>query len=188
MRTLTGATQTAIASGAIGAVLLLQMDYSPVVRLCSANHTLSWGGFDWSGAGSLGAVEPVKDATGEVQALRFQLSGVPSSSIALVFNQSARNRACTLRLALLDSNTRQILDAVLLGSFVLDQTTVTEANGQATIGVTALHMASVFRRVKPSRYTSADQKRLYPGDESLEYIVSQSTHADVWPAAAWFRK
>ena len=57
-----------------------------------------------------------------------------------------------------------------------------------TVSVTAEHIAVAMSRPKGARYTDADQRRLFPGDRALEYIVSQATHQDVWPSAAFFKQ
>lgn len=184
MRSMTTAAATALSQPQVAAVLLVEMAFSPVLRLCSAPVSIVWSGNTYLGAGSLGALDVVRDSSGEPAALQFTLSGVPSENLALALSQSARGRACSVRLAILNAGTHAVEDAVLLGNFVLDQLTISGP----TIGVTAMPMARVFARPKPLRYTDGDQQLVSAGDRALEYLVSQSTHRDVWPAASWGRQ
>lgn len=184
MRTIATAAASALSSAQVSAVILVEMAFSPVLRLCSAPVSVVWNSNTYLGAGTLGAVDVVRDTSGDAQALQFTLSGVPSENLSLALSQSPRGRACTVRLAVLNSATHAVEDAVLLGNFVLDQLTI---NGNS-IGVTALPLARIFARPKPLRYTDGDQQALSAGDRCLEYLNSQSTHRDVWPAASWGRK
>jgi hypothetical protein len=129
-------------------------------------------------------VETVRDSAGDAQALQFSLSGVPTENLALALGQSARNKTCTARMAILNADTHAIEDVSTLGVFMLDQLTI---NG-STIAVSAFPMARVFARLKTVRYTDGDQQRISAGDKALEYLNSQSTTQDVWPAASWGRR
>lgn len=184
MRTMTTAAAAALAAPQVTVALLVDMAFSPALRLASSPVSIVWGGNTYLGAGSLGALDVVRDTSGDAQALQFTLSGVPSENLSLALSQTARGRACTIRLAILNAGTHVVEDAVLIGNLVLDQLTI---NGP-TIGVSALPMARIFSRPKPLRYTDGDQQTISAGDRALEYLVSQSTHRDVWPAASWGRK
>lgn len=184
MRSLTAGALTVLSHERPPVILLVEMMFSPPVRVATSAVHVEWGGHTWLGAGPLGAVEPVQDTAGDATGLRFTLSGVPSESIALALGQSARNKACRVYLALLNPDTHAIEDVSTLGLFVLDQLTV----AGPTIGVSAHSLARVFARPKPLRYTDADQQRVSAGDRALEFLVSQSTHQDIWPAASWGRQ
>ena len=184
MRSLTSGAVTALGSPALGMVLLIEMGFSPPLYVASSAVSIVWSGNTYLGAGPLGAVEAVRDSAGDAQALQFTLSGVPTENLALAIGQSARNKTCTVRLAILNAATHAIEDVSTLGVFMLDQLTV---NG-SSISVSAFPMSRVFARPKAVRYTDGDQQRLYTGDRALEYLTSQSTTQDVWPAASWGRK
>lgn len=181
MRTLSAGGVTTLFGSKVPMILLIEMQLTPTLRLATSAVTISWNSQSWIGAGSLGNVEPLKDSAGEVEGLRFTLSGVPSENISLVLNQSVRNKLCILRAAILHPDTHVIQDVVTVGTFVLDQMVI---NG-SVIGVTAYPMQRLFQRVKVIRYTDQDQQKLFPGDRCLEYIVTQAQHNDVWPAGSW---
>jgi hypothetical protein len=180
MRTLTAGAISALSGAQVPAVLLVEMMFTTPLRLNSSAVTINWNGFDWLGAGPLGAVAAIKDVAGDAPGLQFTISGVPSENIALALGESARNRLCTVRLAVLNPSTHAVEDAPSLGVFRLDQLSI---NG-GTIGVTAYPLSRVFARPKPIRYTDGDQQLVSAGDRGLEFVVSQAQHRDVWPAAS----
>lgn len=184
MRSLTAGALGALTSQAVPIVLLVEMMFSTPLRVASSAVPIVWGGFTWLGAGPLGAVDAIKDSAGEPAALQFSLSGVPTENIALALAESARNKACTVRLAILSPATHAVEDVSTIGVFLLDQLII---NG-GTIAVTAVPMARVFSRPKALRYNDGDQQLVSAGDRGLEFLASQSQHQDVWPAASWGRQ
>lgn len=188
MRTISGAALGVLAGPVVPMALLLEIQFSPVVRLASSAVTIEHGGQLYHGAGSLGSVEPVRDAPGQPAALRFTLSGVPSENVALALQDSARGAACTLMLAVLDPATHAVLDVPTTWVGQVDQMPISLGSETAAISVVATHLGARLRRAKPLRYTEGDQQRLVPGDTSLRFTVAQAQRQDVWPAAAFFRQ
>lgn len=190
MRTLASGAVTQFASANAGPVVLfVHMALSAPVRLNSSPVTINWSGNDWIGAGSLGAVEAVRDQVGELQGLRFSISGVPAALLSSALGEDIRNKDCTVYTCVLDNATHAVLDVQSIWVGKLDQMPVRlAADGTFSIAVTAEHPGVTFARPKPLRYTDDDQQRLYPGDTSLRFVVSQSQTPDVWPAASYFRQ
>lgn len=196
MRSLSPSSQSALASGTPPqSILLLLMETNPVIRLNSTPVTVNYAGFDWLGAARFGQIEAVNDALGDESALRFTMSGVPVDAIALALGDAPDTKGArvTLSLALLDNTTKAVADVLQLFRGFVDQMPISydplEAGGvAASIGVICSHRGETFSRPKPLRNTDADQQRLYPGDTSRRFVVSQSQVQDVWPAASFFRK
>lgn len=185
MRSLLAASIAALSGPNPALVLLLEMQYATPLYVNSSAVAIEWSGRTYLGAGALGAVDAVRDTAGEITSLKFVLSGVPSDAIALALGESARNRPCSLRLAILHPDTYAVIEAPLIFSGVLDQTAINEGGETATVAVTAVHMGALLARRKSLLYTDADQKKLYPTDTSLRFVVSQSQKKDVWPASNW---
>lgn len=169
----------------IGAVLLLRMDYSSPVRANSSGWDFIFQAETYLRTAGLGAVGAVKDTVGEIEALRFTLSGVPSENLALALNESARNKRCRLWLGICRTEPRAIVEGVLVFDGVLDQLPIEQAGDTCTISATALHMGAFFRRPRSFRYSQAEQLEAAPGDTSGRFLVSQAQAKDVWPAASW---
>jgi hypothetical protein len=177
-----------LAGGTPPVVVFVEMLLSAPLRLNTSAVTINWNGSDWLGAGAQGAIEEIDDAPGEPKGMRFLLSGVPSAMLSMALSEPIRNKPCTLYLGVLDPTTHAILDVVQAWSGTLDQMPITQTGDTCTIAATAEHAGATFARPKPLRYTDADQQRLYPGDTSLRFVVSQANHQDTWPAAAFFRQ
>lgn len=188
MRSIGGSAQAVLDGGAAPVVLFVHMALSSPLRLNTSAVNIDWNGNTWAGAGALGAVEEVADASGEFKGLRFSLSGVPTALLSVALAEPIRNKACTLWLGILDPATHAVLDAPQVWAGTLDQMPITQTGDTCTLAVTAEHAGATFARPKPLRYTDADQQRLYPGDTCLRFVVSQANHQDAWPAASFFRQ
>ena len=186
MRTLTPAAQ-ALLGKRLAMTLLLELQLSVTLRLCTAPIDIEHGLVTYIG-GRMVAIDPVKNQGGEVQGLKFSLSGVLSEHIALALAEPVQGKVVLLSVALMDPDTQAIVDVQQIFSGTIDQMPIVHGAQSATVSVTVEHRGLVFGRAKPINYSDADQQRLYPGDRSLEFLISQATHQDVWPAASFFRQ
>lgn len=183
MRVLSTAAAAAMASGSVPLCLLIRMDLTDTVYATTAGCNVEWDGQVWLGVSLVGSVEAITDSAGERAPLRFTLSSVPNEVLALAMDAAteARGKRCRVWLAIHDPDTYAIIETELIWSGTLDQMVIAEGEKTGSIAVTAEHRGVTFGRPKPVRYTDADQRRLFSGDKALQYIVSQSTHQDVWP-------
>ena len=190
MRDLSTDAATALASPGVPLCLLIRMDLSDPVFVTTADANISYDGHTWLGVSMVGNVEQITDTAGERAPLRFTLSSVPLEVLALALDAAneARGKRCRVYLHIYDPATYLPLHTELIWTGNLDVMTITEGANSGQIGVTAEHRAVTFGRVKAIRYTDADQRRLFPGDKSLQYIVSQSQENTVWPSAEWGKK
>jgi hypothetical protein len=188
VRTVAAPAQTVLAGPVVPLCLLLELAFSPVVRLCTGAVAIEWAGQLYYGTGTLGAVDVVSDEVQSTTGLRFTLSGVPADSIALALGENVRGTSCVLRLVVLDPATHAVLDAPVVFTGVLDTMPITHGSEDCTIGVVAIHRGDTYRRPKPLRYTDGDQQRLFSGDTSMRYVLSQAQAQDQWPAASYFRQ
>lgn len=186
MRTLTGPA-AAVLGHRLALVQLVQLDLTLPVRVASCRDDIVWSGNTYLGGKQI-AAEGIKDQGGEVVGLSFQLSGVPTDLLTIALSEPIQGKTVTVWTALLDADTLAILDVLQAWKGTLDVMPISVGMPTSSITVTAEHRGLTFARPKGLKYTSGDQTALYPGDLSLEYIVAQSTHQDVWPAAAFFRQ
>lgn len=189
MRSLAGAAATQLGGAVAGPVVLfVEMMLTLPLRLNSSAVSINWNGSDWIGAGALGGVDDVSEQAGEMRALRFTLSGVPSDLLTVALAEPIRNKDCTVYVCVLDANTHAVLDVPSVWTGKLDQMPIRHGSETCVISVTAEHAGATYGRPKPLRYTDADQQRLYPGDTSLRFVVDQSQKQDAWPAASYFKR
>lgn len=188
MRTVTTSAQAAMSSGRVALAVLVEIGTTPPVRLNSSAFGIDYGGSTFSGAGSLGAVDPIEEASASANSLRFTLSGLPSENLALALQEDVRGKAVKAILAVLDADSYTLLDTPIAYAGKVDRMTINFESSTATIGVNVIHKGVDFRRMKPLRYTEGDQRLISSNDTSLRYIQAQSQVQDVWPEASFFRQ
>lgn len=188
MRVLAANALAALNGRTIPIVMLIEMQLDETVYLSSAGVDFEYDGITWMGAAKVGEVSAVRDSAGERQALTFTLSSVPYDLLAISVGQKVRGKRVKIYEAILDPDTYAVIDAPLVWSGRLDQMSISEGVNDGSISVTAEHAGTAFARTKPLRYTDGDQERLFPGDKSMQFVVSQANHKDVWPAAAYFKQ
>jgi hypothetical protein len=186
MRTIAPAAAAALAGQAVPLIGLLDLLFDIPVRLSTTPFDVVYGGNTYKGVGNLGSIDQVDDSPGEYKAMKFTLSGVNNDTLAIALNQEIHNVAAQFRLGVMDPVTTAILDAPLVWTGTLDQMPIEFGAQTSSIAVTAEHRGATFARPKPLRYADLDQQRLFPGDTSMRFVVSQSQHKLVWPAASYF--
>lgn len=167
--------------------LLVEMQLDVPLYAASSAIDIEWGGHTYLGGRGF-AVEPVDDRGGELQQLRFTLSGVPSEMLALALATPIQGKVVIVSTVLMDPDTGAIVDVMRLWSGTLDQMPIKHGVEYSSISVTAESRGVAFARPKGVRYSDSEQARLFAGDRCLEFLVSQANHQDVWPAAAFFKQ
>lgn len=188
MRTLSTAGLAATSSARIVIVWLIEMELADGTIYLSSGNDLEYAGQLWLGASHVGTIADVEDSSTQRQALRFSLRGVAPDELAFAMQDSARGRIVKIREALCNGETWQVLDAPEIWSGTMDQLSGQIGSGAGTVSASAEHRGTTYARAKALRYTDGDQQRLHPGDQSLQFVVSQANHLDIWPAAAFFKE
>lgn len=190
MRTLNSAALALLARIEAGEqiplVQLVEMAFASPLRFTTAGHNIVWGGDTYAASG-MGTIDPIEDATGDVQALQFSLPGITPEQIALALTEPVEGTEVNVYDALLDPDTGEVADAVLAWSGTLNVPSI-EDGGVATVVVTAEHFGMLALRPKPSRYTDDEQQRLFPGDTSLDIDPETDAGPIAWPAASFFKQ
>lgn len=187
MRSLPGFTLPWLGKG-LGLALLVDMQFSTgTVYATTAPSDIAWSGNTYLGARQI-AVDEIKDQGGELQRLSFTLSGVPSELLSLAMSEFVQGAPVRVHCALLDPDTLAIAVALPFWSGTVDQMPIRHGSDTSSISVTAEHRGIAFARSKPSRYTDAEQRRLFSGDRALEYQTLQSQHRDIWPSREYFKQ
>ena len=145
-------------------------------------------GNTYLGTKRLGKIEPLQDSPSEAKGLRFEMSGVPASQIALARTERVQGKAVRIKVAIFDPATYQVLDQRLRWAGILDVMAISDGPDTSVIRVSAEHCGIDLLRPGGSIYSDAEQRRLYPGDPSLQFMADQVDQRVVWPAASWGRK
>jgi len=192
MRNLSSSAAAAIEAGRIATIILVEMLLSETMRLCGASRDIEYGGYTWYGINTLGSIGAISDTAGELEPLEFSLLAADPQIVAIALGEPTQGKAVYVYSMLLDADTHALLNVDLVWSGTLEPLTYqeqyTEDGVVPLVNVRAEHAGVAAQRPRPLRYTDADQQRLYPGDPSLEYMVAQAVHDDVWPAASFFEQ
>ena len=188
MRSLSAAEITALQSGNVPLAILVEMALSTPLNLNTSSLDLNIGGTTYYGTRGLGTIDAVQETPAEVKQLRFTMSGVPTASIALALTEPVQGKLVTLKLAIFDPATYQVLGSHTRWAGRMDVMSISDGGGSATLTVTAEHAGIDLTRPGVSLYTDLEQQRLYPGDLFLQYLNDQVEQRIVWPAASWGRQ
>lgn len=137
---------------------------------------------------SMGELSAVEDKLREPTAMTISLSGANPALIAVALGEQVRGRPVKLYTGLIDQATGTLYDIYQIWAGQMATMKISQKDDKAAITLACEHRGVLFSRTKAVRYTDADQQRIYSGDRSLEFIVSQSQVQDVWPAAGFFRQ
>jgi hypothetical protein len=174
-RSLTTALEAATVARNVPPILLLELVFDSVTtRVWSGWGDLVWGARTFTGAGTLGAVSPVEEAT-ELRAtgLDLTLSGIPSSVLSLALSEPYQGRLATVWMGALDPNTFALVaDPYQIFQGRMDVMTVADSGETATITISVESRLIDLERSRERRYDDADQKIDYPTDRFFEYVPS----------------
>jgi hypothetical protein len=189
MRSLSAPVLTALAGSAVGLVQLVHIALPTAVRLNSSNWDLVWAGDTYLGAFGLGSVSAVDDKPGEAQGLTLQLAADSATlSMALDASDEVQGAIVTIRTAVIDLDTGEVLDAPIDFVGRADTMAIQEDGDRAVVTLTVESAAVDLLRGTPGTYSHADQVAAFPGDRAFEYVVSQADQLVIWPAREFFFK
>lgn len=186
MRTI-AAPAAATFGKALALAQLVKMDLTSALCVATCRDSIDWNGNTFIG-GRQTSIAPIRDQGGTVAGLSFTLSGIPTALLAIALSEPIQGKTVTVWDALMDPDTQALLDVVQVWRGTLDVMPISVGPQTSTITVQAEHRGITFARPRGIRYVDSDQQALFPGDRCLEFLVAQSTHADTWPAAAFFQR
>lgn len=142
---------------------------SGAVRLWNGYEDLTVDGDTYIGSGNLMQISGVEE-TGDIAArgVTLTLSGLDTEIISIALSENYQNRTARIFLGAIQSNGTVQSYQVFGGR--LDVMNIEESGDTATISVTAESRLIDLERPRIRRYTSEDQKSLYPGDLGLDYV------------------
>lgn len=173
-----------VAGERIDFVPLLFADMTVPQYLAVYGVPLVWDGHTWEPRDI--AIGNASSSVTELAGLTITLPGVDAGQIALAFDD-VEGAALRLYVAIVDPQTGEVADAMQLWAGELD-VPGWQDGAEASVIFTAEHRGSLALRPKVARYTDDEQRRLYPGDTSLNVPPSTDSAGRVWPAASYFKQ
>lgn len=178
---------SALLGSRLGAAVFVEMLLDTPLYFCNAEVPVEADGHTWIGVPQL-QISAVSEGPGQSDKLEFTLPAVPTAYLGLAMSTVIRGKRVNMYLGVMDPDTLAMVQLVPLWGGRLDQMPVSYGPETASISATAEHRSVTYAKPKPLRYTDSDQRRLYPGDRCLEYLIDQSQKEDVWPSREWFKR
>lgn len=136
--------------------------------------TYTWGGFDWLGVGSLGAVSTLEEGS-EVSpySITLTLSALDATLSGQALNEDYFMRPVTVYVGVLSADDELLNDPLPMWAGFMDVMSITagqEGSSGDQIVVTCESELAAFDRSANLRYTNQTQQRLYPSDRFFEFM------------------
>jgi hypothetical protein len=123
-------------------------------------------GSTYAGAGDLlGITLADEDESLSAKGISIQLSGVSSTMISYALNEHYKYRTVKVRIGTI---TAGVVASYQVFSGRMDVMTFDDTGDTSTVTLTAESRFIDFDRIRDHRWTSEDQKALYPGDKAFD--------------------
>jgi len=163
---------TAIESNYIRPALLAKLTFKTGIEyVWSGAGTLSFGGNNYRGVGSLGSIGAISEGT-EVRAdgTTLMLSGIDPAILGECLNEVQLGAPATIYFALLDQSNAIVGTPYPLFDGVVDAPAVTVAPDTVSISLALENRMTNLQRPTNRRYTAADQHLQYPNDTGFNWV------------------
>jgi hypothetical protein len=181
-RDITPAFQAALNDGEVFPALLLDIEFSDSeLFLWNGIGDLLFNGDVYLGNGwfqGFGAVK--EEGAMSPQGIDVTLTGIPTSLVSLILNQSVQNKFGRLLLGFLDSAGVIIQDPFLMYEGNLDVPQLVEDAKGPVIKISIENRLLDLDRPRDFRYTNESQKIFYEFDKGFEYVESLQDWEGYW--------
>ena len=182
--TLTALQQTEMEKPVTRYVYFVELHFvSGIIRACTAGQTITWGGYDWLGLGSVGSISAVEEAAGGTSsAVNFTLNIAQPSYLALALGSVSdyRSQPAKMYFSPLDEQFRLVDTPQICWRGIMD-TVVVGVNGEQGQAILKCETSAYGLKRRPSlRLNAAQQKQKYPTDTGLDYLTDLIANPQMW--------
>lgn len=181
-RGLTPEMEAAIVARIVRPALLFDGTFSDGdVHLWTGIGPIDYDGTPYVGAGNLIGLGTMEE-TNEVKAsgIVITLSGVKTSAAALALAQVRRYQPGIVSLALVGDDGQVVPDPWPLFRGMVNSCDLQDGAETATLEIGYEHELIDLERPVNTRYTDAEQRRLFPGDTGMRYLISLQNKVLRW--------
>jgi hypothetical protein len=184
MTTLSSPQQTELERPVTRIVYFVELEFRDSTQyLCTANISITWGGHEWIGLGSMGAISPIEESQGvESKSLTFTLNVAQNSVLALAVGdvEQYRGRNAKMYFVPLDESFRPIGIPVVCWRGIMDTMAVSVDGEEGAITLKCETSAYGLKRQPGLRLNAAQQKSRYPTDTGLDYLNDLIANPQIW--------
>ena len=173
-RDLTSGVITEITAVRLRPVLFVEIEFDTgTTRVWSGVGDKSWDGKTWTGVGTLGQISPIRESS-QIQAvgLKLSLSGIPSSMVNNVLDETRQGKPAKIWLGFLDESENIIVDPYRSFSGRVDTATIVEGGDTSTATITVENLLIDLTRPRGGRHTMESQNAIFAGDKGFDYVAS----------------
>lgn len=172
-RTLSASILTEIAKGLVRPRLIARIGaVTGDVLVWNGVGNLTWNGDTYTGVGTLGGVSEIEETTDlQANGVKFTLSGIPSSVLAVAIGEMQQGLPAKLWLAFVDASNALVLDPVLLHDGLTDVPSIAESGETCTVSISSESRLIDFQKARVRRYTPEDQKFDDPADLGFQFVA-----------------
>jgi len=173
-----------VAASNVNPILLFYGEFaSGTVRMWSGLGDLSFDSQTWLGAGSLVQVSNVEE-TSEIKAsgVVVTFNGIPADLLSLVLSDVKQGALGKIYLGFLSSGT-VVATPWLIFEGRIDTPIINEEAETCSIAITYESRLIDLSRPRTARYTDQDQKREFPGDLGMEFVLALQDKEIPWGRA-----
>ncbi len=187
MRSISAAMAAAIVQPVIRPAALIKIAFdSGTVAWWTGFGPISYLGDTYLPTGNLVSISGVKEQSGiKSSGVTIKLSGIKPETVALMQSEPYLGRPCWIYRALLNDQDGFDADLVALRFYGRLDDISGECGKSASFSISVRSRLSDWERERTLRYTDADQQKLYPGDQGMEFIPQLSQRKIIWPRAAF---
>lgn len=153
---------------------------SGTLALNTTPYTITIGGVDYLGVGSLGEVTNVEESSEmKAQKIALKMTGLSPEIVAIALGEHYQGVRTVLYLGFLDADHALLDTPIIAFSGQLDTMDI-RVGTEAEITATIESRFADWERPRVRRFTDADQQDLYPGDKGLEFVSKVTDMELVW--------
>jgi len=133
------------------------------------------------GIGALGSIDGIMEsADRSTNGVKLTMSGIDNDLLANALGQNYQGRAAKVWLAYLDAAGAIIPDPLVFFSGQMDVMNLVDGDTQGAIEMICESRDALLKRTSESLLTDEEQKRIYPNDRGLEFVMELQNKAVSW--------
>ncbi len=183
MKTLSGAQTTALQDDTVNLALFYTLNLSPTpVRIWTGTGDITISSNTYNGAGEFVNVQEILETVQSTATTQyFTLNGIPTTYLNTALDDNNYiGKTVNLQLGFFDSVGALIGNLLTIYIGVADTMSISFGPETSNITLSAVNGRVLWDRNNLSRYTSAEQQRLYAGDLGFEFVTSSIQQEVKW--------
>ncbi len=181
-RAMTSGMLAALQDSVLRPALLIEIHVKTgIVRFWTGVGNLSWGGYTWTGAGTLGTVSTIEEVSRiEAKGVVLTLSGLDPVMYVDAMQEIQTGLPALVYFALFDTSGNLIPDPIIAWSGTVDQPTIDVDGNTSSISINTESRLLDLQVQRVHRYTPDDPAIVGRGDQAFNFVASLQMQTLTW--------